>query len=102
MIDGVNDSPAQARQLAELARSCKSHVNLIPLNHVSERRFSPSNKNNFQNFCKILSENGTNYTVRRSLGGDVDAACGQLRRKRQLSIVSETAAEENLADAGRK
>ncbi len=102
MIDGVNDSPAQARQLAELAKSCKSHVNLIPLNHVSERRFSPSNKNNFQNFCKILSENGTNYTVRRSLGGDVDAACGQLRRKRQLSIVSETAAEENLADAGRK
>ncbi len=83
MIGGVNDSEEQARQLAVLARKAKAHINLIPLNHVEERSYSPSTKESFQMFCSILSKNGANYTIRRSLGGDVDASCGQLRRKRE-------------------
>lgn len=81
MIDGVNDSPVQAKQLAELARSVSAHINLIPLNHVDERTFSPSTPENLRSFIKILEEKGANVTVRRSLGGDVEASCGQLRRK---------------------
>ena len=86
MIHDVNDSPAQAKQLAALARQVKAHINLIPLNHVSERRFSASSPEHIQAFCKILSDAGANYTIRRSLGGDVDASCGQLRRKRELEL----------------
>lgn len=80
MIDGVNDSPQQARLLAKIANSCGAHINLIPLNHVEEREFRPSTAENLKNFVKILEENGANATVRRKLGGDVEASCGQLRR----------------------
>ena len=80
MIDGVNDTPKHARLLAQKAKSCAAHVNLIPLNHVEEREFKPSTTENLKNFVKILEENGVNSTVRRKLGGDVDASCGQLRR----------------------
>lgn len=83
MIDGVNDSPAQARRLAGHARSVAAHVNLIPLNHVEERAFQPSTPENMKNFIKILEDAGVNVTVRRRLGSDVDASCGQLRRKMQ-------------------
>ena len=93
MIDGVNDSVRQANQLAALARRVKAHINLIPLNHVEERRLLPSTKENFQAFCSALTERGANYTVRRSLGGDVDASCGQLRRKRELSKTQTTKQE---------
>ena len=85
MISGVNDSPRQAEQLAALARRVKAHINLIPLNHVEERRLAPSTKEAMQAFCGILTEKGANFTIRRSLGGDVDASCGQLRRKRERS-----------------
>ena len=81
MIDGVNDSVLQAEKLAQLARRVHAHINLIPLNHVEEREFAPSKPEAMKAFCKILEEKGANYTVRRSLGGDVDASCGQLRRK---------------------
>lgn len=84
MINEVNDSPAQAEQLAALARRVKAHINLIPLNHVEERQFCPSSPERMKAFCKILNDRGANYTIRRSLGGDVDASCGQLRRKREL------------------
>lgn len=84
MINEVNDSPAQAEQLASLARRVKAHINLIPLNHVEERQFAPSSPERMKAFCRILSDRGANYTIRRSLGGDVDASCGQLRRKREL------------------
>ncbi|MBE6913331.1 MAG: 23S rRNA (adenine(2503)-C(2))-methyltransferase RlmN [Ruminococcaceae bacterium] len=84
MINGVNDSPAQAEKLAELARRVKAHINLIPLNHVEEREFAPSAPERMRAFCKILTDRGANFTIRRSLGGDVDASCGQLRRKREL------------------
>lgn len=84
MIYEVNDWPMQANQLAKLAKRVKAHINLIPLNYVEERKLLPSSPERMKAFCKVLTENGANYTIRRSLGGDVDASCGQLRRKREL------------------
>ena len=81
MIRGVNDSEAQAVQLAEIARKVRAHVNLIPLNHVTERSLYPSEPSAIEHFEKILLDRGVNVTVRRQLGNDVDASCGQLRRK---------------------
>ena len=83
MIDGVNDTEYHARLLAKHARSVCAHVNLIPLNHVEERRFKPSTPGHMKAFIKVLEEEGVNVTVRRRLGSDVDASCGQLRRKMQ-------------------
>ena len=81
MIDGVNDTPAHAKLLAERAKAVSAHINLIPLNLVEEREFRPSTHNNLVKFIEILEDSGANVTVRRKLGGDVDASCGQLRRK---------------------
>ena len=83
MIDGVNDTEYHARLLAKRARGVCAHVNLIPLNHVEERQFRPSTSGHMKAFIKILEDEGVNVTVRRKLGGDVDASCGQLRRKMQ-------------------
>ena len=83
MIDGVNDSLEQAEKLAAIAVKIGAHINLIPLNHVEEREFGPSKKENLKAFCRVLESKGANYTIRRKLGGDVDASCGQLRRKRE-------------------
>ena len=80
MIDGVNDSEYHARLLAKRARTVSAHVNLIPLNHVEEREFKPSTSGHMKAFIKILEDEGVNVTVRRRLGSDVDASCGQLRR----------------------
>ncbi len=81
MIDGVNDTPEHARLLARHARRVSAHVNLIPLNHVEERPFQPSTPEHLKQFIRILTDAGANVTVRRTLGGDVDASCGQLRKK---------------------
>lgn len=81
MIDGVNDSPEMAHLLAKRAKQACAHVNLIPLNHVEEREFAPSTPAHLKAFVKILEDEGVNVTIRRKLGGDVDASCGQLRRK---------------------
>lgn len=83
MIDGVNDTERHARLLAQRAKSVGGHVNLIPLNHVEEREFRPSTAGHMKAFIRILEDAGVNVTVRRKLGGDVDASCGQLRRKMQ-------------------
>ena len=83
MIDGINDTEYHARLLAKRARDVAAHVNLIPLNHVEEREFRPSTAGHMKAFIKILEDEGVNVTVRRKLGGDVDASCGQLRRKMQ-------------------
>ena len=83
MIDGVNDTEKHARLLAREAKSLAAHVNLIPLNHVEERQFRPSTQGHMKAFIKILEDEGVNVTVRRRLGSDVDASCGQLRRKMQ-------------------
>ena len=81
MIDGVNDTAQHARLLAERARAVGAHVNLIPLNHVEERPFRPSTSGHMKAFIKVLERQQVNVTVRRRLGSDVDASCGQLRRK---------------------
>ena len=80
MIDGVNDTPAQAELLARRAKPLGAHINLIPLNHVDERSFQPSTPENLRRFMDILTNSGVNVTVRRRLGSDVNASCGQLRR----------------------
>lgn len=81
MIDGVNDTPYHAKLLAQHARRVCAHVNLIPLNHVEERQFAPSTPEHLKAFIRILEEAGVNVTVRRRLGSDVEASCGQLRKK---------------------
>jgi len=82
LIDGVNDSPEQAKMLGERLRGTGAHVNLIRLNYVSERDLKPSTPEALKTFSKILSDHGVKVTVRRRLGSDIDAACGQLRRKK--------------------
>lgn len=81
MIRGVNDSPACARLLLKRLRGMPAHVNLIPLNEVAESPLKPSSRQTIRQFQQILADGGLPVTVRRSLGGDIDAACGQLRRK---------------------
>ena len=81
MIDGVNDSPETARELASHLKGWQTHVNLIPLNKVEGRCYSAAGNNNIQNFKKILEAAGIAVTVRRTLGADIDAACGQLRNR---------------------
>ena len=81
MIDGVNDTQQHALLLSRRAREVGAHVNLIPLNHVEESPLKPSTQGHMKAFVRILEENGVNVTVRRRLGGDIDASCGQLRRK---------------------
>ena len=79
MIDGVNDSDAQADRLAQLLQGQPGHVNLIPLNDVAESPLKPSRR--VRQFQQRLESHGVTATVRRRLGGDIDASCGQLRRK---------------------
>ncbi|MBR2131005.1 MAG: 23S rRNA (adenine(2503)-C(2))-methyltransferase RlmN [Oscillospiraceae bacterium] len=79
MIDGINDSDAQADLIAEKIRGMPGHVNLIPLNDVRESPLKPSKR--IRQFQQKLESHGVTATVRRSLGGDIDASCGQLRRK---------------------
>lgn len=79
MIDGVNDHDWQADRIAERVRGMPAHVNLIPLNDVRESSLRPSRR--LSAFQKRLERHGLTATVRRSLGGDIDASCGQLRRK---------------------
>ena len=81
MIDGVNDSEADAKELLRRLKGLPAHFNLIPLNHVEESPLKPSSKAAVAKFQKILEDGGVPATVRRTLGGDIDASCGQLRRK---------------------
>ncbi len=81
MIHGVNDTQAAAKQLLQDLKGLPAHVNLIPLNHVEESPLKPSTRQAVQRFQQILEDGGVPATVRRTLGGDIDASCGQLRRK---------------------
>ncbi len=78
LIRGVNDAPRQAELLAGLMRRTHGHVNLIPLNRVDGSPLVPGDT---RKFAGLLREQGVNVTIRRRLGADIDAACGQLRRK---------------------
>lgn len=79
MIDGVNDADWQADLIVKRLRGMPGHVNLIPLNDVAESPLKPSRR--LRQFQRRLEGQGVAATVRRSLGGDIDASCGQLRRK---------------------
>ena len=81
MIDGLNDSVDCARELLRRLKGLPAHVNLIPLNHVEESPLKPSSRAAVQRFQQTLEDGGVTATVRRTLGGDIDASCGQLRRK---------------------
>ncbi len=81
MIQGVNDRPEDAKELLRRMKGLPAHFNLIPLNHVEESPLKPSTRAAVAAFQKILEDGGIPATVRRTLGGDIDASCGQLRRK---------------------
>lgn len=81
MIDGVNDRPQDAKELLSRLRGLPAHVNMIPLNYVEESPLKPSSRGAVAAFQKILEDGGVTATVRRTLGSDIDASCGQLRRK---------------------
>lgn len=81
MIDGVNDSVEHAKELLKRLKGLSAHFNLIPLNRVEESPLKPSSREAVAAFQKQLEQGGVTATVRRTLGGDIDASCGQLRRK---------------------
>ena len=80
MVRGVNDSDACAKQLADLIRGMGAHVNLIPINPVDGSPYSATDAANVRRFQQKLESLGVNATVRRRLGSEISAACGQLRR----------------------
>lgn len=81
LIHGVNDSADNARELARLVRPLHGHVNLIPVNKVEERDYRKGSAEEIRSFRDLLEDLGINATVRRELGGDINASCGQLRKK---------------------
>ncbi len=83
LIKGVNDSLDEAEELAALISGKLCHVNLIPVNSVAETGFKKGNKEGIDAFRKHLEKRGIVATVRREMGSDINAACGQLRRKSQ-------------------
>lgn len=95
MISGVNDSDECARQLASQLKGMLCHVNLIPINEVAESPFKPSSAERIEKFVEILGRSGITATVRRKLGSDIDASCGQLRLKHKQNSSGEETENEN-------
>ncbi len=85
MIRDVNDSKELAERLAKKLDGITAHVNLIPLNNIEESPLKPSSRKTIMEFQKTLEDRGIPCTVRRTLGSDIDASCGQLRRKYEKS-----------------
>ena len=83
LVKGVNDSPECAKALAQKLKGFGAHINLIPVNDVEERGNVRSSESVIINFKDILKSYGINATIRRTLGKDVNASCGQLRRKKK-------------------
>ena len=81
MVNGVNDSEACAHELAKKLKGSLCHVNLIPINAVEGKAQKPSSRPRIQAFQRVLEQYGITATVRRTLGADINASCGQLRRK---------------------
>ena len=81
MIDGLNDKKENALELSRLLKGILCHVNLIPVNSIDESSFKKSTTNKIREFCDVLIDNGVNTTIRRTLGPDINASCGQLRQK---------------------
>ena len=82
LIEGVSDLDSLAKELSQLVKGMLCHVNLIPVNSVRERDFKKPSKERIERFKNILLKNGINATVRRELGSDINASCGQLRRNK--------------------
>lgn len=82
MIKGVNDSESCAKELAKRLKGMLCHINLIPVNNVRENAYLKSDNKSMKAFIDILEKNGLTVTVRRTLGSDIDASCGQLRAKK--------------------
>lgn len=82
LINGVNDTEKHADELAKLLNHMICHVNLIPVNPVKENSYKRSSASSIENFRKLLEKHGINATIRRELGSDISAACGQLRLSR--------------------
>lgn len=80
LIDGVNDSNENARELSNLLKGLLCHVNLIPVNEIKEREYKKSTNQRVTEFRRTLEQRGIEVTVRRELGSDINAACGQLRK----------------------
>ena len=89
MIKGINDSDECANELASKLKGMLAHVNLIPVNSVKENSFNKSDKSRIESFIKVLSKYGINATVRRTLGADINASCGQLRRANSKTAQTE-------------
>ena len=90
LVAGVNDQPVHAEELAGRLKGFPCHVNLIPVNPIKERDFKQSMPKSVMEFKKILEKNRVNVTIRREMGADINAACGQLRRKKTaVKIVKE-------------
>ncbi|HBE09184.1 MAG TPA: 23S rRNA (adenine(2503)-C(2))-methyltransferase RlmN [Lachnospiraceae bacterium] len=81
LVRGVNDSEGHAKRLAALIKGMNAHVNLIPVNPVEERSYKGSETQAVDKFKNILEKYRINVTIRKGMGSDIDAACGQLRRK---------------------
>ena len=81
LIKDFNDNPTHAEELSRLLRGLLCHVNLIPVNPIDEKTFQRSKLDYIKNFERILLKNGIETTVRREMGADIDAACGQLRNR---------------------
>ncbi|AEG60555.1 23S rRNA (adenine(2503)-C(2))-methyltransferase RlmN [Desulforamulus ruminis] len=94
LLAGVNDGPEQARQLLKLLQGMLCHVNVIPANPVEGRGFTRTPAEKVEAFRSILERGGLNVTVRRELGADIDAACGQLRRRFESREVRRERLEE--------
>lgn len=83
LVEGKNDSIEHAKRLAALLRGINCHVNLIPVNPIEEREYKRSSEKSVEIFKLTLEKNQINGTIRRGMGKDIDAACGQLRKKYQ-------------------
>ncbi|MFI3228542.1 MAG: 23S rRNA (adenine(2503)-C(2))-methyltransferase RlmN [Bacillota bacterium] len=81
MVDGVNSDEESALELVKLVRGVCCHINLIRLNYVKEKGLPPADRDTVARFVEVLEENNVSVTIRRSMGSDIDGACGQLRRK---------------------
>ncbi|MBP5159108.1 MAG: 23S rRNA (adenine(2503)-C(2))-methyltransferase RlmN [Lachnospiraceae bacterium] len=102
LISGVNDSDECAEELAGLLKGRNCHVNLIPVNPVKERSYRRATAERTGCFKKILEKKRINATIRREMGSDIDAACGQLRRRYEKRAVSQVASGGSHAEAAKK
>ncbi len=82
VIRGVNDTEKEAKELIGLLSGWMNHLNLIPINPTKETDFHPGSRKSMEHFLSLLKKGGVNVTIRRTLGADIQAACGQLRREK--------------------